>query len=228
MNNSEKEDSVSAKALHDPPTVSGPQSTTAFERWRKKAWRAAGFGLSNDEQLESMTRSCEQQKDYLMNYSPIVVFMLKHLKLSGCEVPPSNILCAPCDQTRAGGFAPDPGAVVLCSGHFFSQQHMESTIVHELIHMYDHCRFKVDWANLRHHACSEIRANSLSGDCRYTRELTRGFVRFSKQHQACVRRRAIESVVANPACPSEAAAERAVNEVWESCFNDTRPFDEIY
>jgi len=45
--------------------------------------------------------------------------------------------------------------------------------------------------------------------------------------QACVRRRAIESVKANPACPNEAAAERAVNEVWESCFNDTRPFDEV-
>ena len=71
-------------------------------------------------------------------------------------------------------------------------------------------------------------------------------MRFSKQHQvnfflknyynivlydsfikACVRRRAIESVVSNPACPNEVAAERAVNEVWESCFNDTRPFDEV-
>ena len=45
--------------------------------------------------------------------------------------------------------------------------------------------------------------------------------------KACVRRRAIDSVVANPACPNEVAAERAVNEVWESCFNDTRPFDEV-
>lgn len=32
---------------------------------------------------------------------------------------------------------------------------------------------------------------------------------------------------ANPACPDDATAERAVNEVWESCFNDTRPFDEV-
>jgi hypothetical protein len=45
--------------------------------------------------------------------------------------------------------------------------------------------------------------------------------------QACVRRRAILSVRANPMCPDEAAAERAVNEVWESCFGDTRPFDEV-
>ena len=45
--------------------------------------------------------------------------------------------------------------------------------------------------------------------------------------KACVRRRAILSVSANPNCPDEAAAERAVNEVWDSCFNDTRPFDEV-
>lgn len=35
------------------------------------------------------------------------------------------------------------------------------------------------------------------------------------------------SVAANPSCPDEATAERAVNEVFDSCFNDTRPFDEV-
>jgi hypothetical protein len=45
--------------------------------------------------------------------------------------------------------------------------------------------------------------------------------------QECVRRRAVLSVRANPACPDEATAQRAVNEVWESCFSDTRPFDEV-
>lgn len=49
----------------------------------------------------------------------------------------------------------------------------------------------------------------------------------SETFQACVRRRAVISVTANPACPDAAAAERAVNEVWDSCFNDTRPFDEV-
>ena len=46
--------------------------------------------------------------------------------------------------------------------------------------------------------------------------------------QECVRRRAVISVQANPACPSREEAEKAVNEVWESCFNDTRPFDEVW
>ena len=66
MDNSEKEGNASAL---DPPNNSGLQNVTSFERWRKKAWRAAGFGLSDDEKLESMTRSCEKQRDYLMNYS---------------------------------------------------------------------------------------------------------------------------------------------------------------
>jgi inner membrane protease ATP23 len=46
--------------------------------------------------------------------------------------------------------------------------------------------------------------------------------------QACVRRRAAEVVAGNPACPDAATAERVVNEVWDSCFNDTRPFDEVW
>jgi len=46
--------------------------------------------------------------------------------------------------------------------------------------------------------------------------------------QECVRRRATLSVAARPACKDDVQAARVVNEVWESCFNDTRPFDEIY
>ncbi|KXN84977.1 Mitochondrial inner membrane protease ATP23 [Leucoagaricus sp. SymC.cos] len=223
-------DSTTPQATSSPPSDSS-QPSSAFERWRRKLMLVTGLGVTEEERLADLrvhqTRHCERTKEYLMNYSPAVVFMLKHLKESGCEVPKSNVLCAPCDLTRAGGFTPDPGAVVLCSGHFFSESHVEHTLVHELMHMYDHCRFKVDWSNLRHHACSEIRANSLSGDCRYTRELRRGFISFSKQHQACVRRRAAMSVAANPACPDAETAEKVVNEVWDSCFNDTRPFDEV-
>jgi inner membrane protease ATP23 len=94
------------------------------------------------------------------------------------------------------------------------------------------------------HALPQIRANSLSGDCSWGREIQRGILSFSKQHQVgtrdllhhanaktisqtCVRRRAVMSVMANPNCPDKESAERAVNEVWESCFNDTRPFDEV-
>uniref|UniRef100_A0A0W0EZP0 Mitochondrial inner membrane protease ATP23 n=1 Tax=Moniliophthora roreri TaxID=221103 RepID=A0A0W0EZP0_MONRR len=222
-------------------STSQSSQSSAFERWRRQAMLVTGIGVSEEERMEALQqvhlKRCEKMKKDLMDNSPIVTFMLKHLRLSGCQVPETNIFCGTCEMTpvagggvvaHAGGFIPEPGAVKLCAGHFFNKKHMEHTMAHELVHLYDQCKFNVDWNNLRHHACSEIRANNLSGDCRYTRELRRGILSFTKQHQACVRRRAITSVTANPACPSEVVAEKVVNEVWESCFNDTRPFDEIY
>ena len=78
-----------------------------------------------------------------------------------------------------------------------------------------------------HRRREQIRAENLSGDCKFNREFTRRNWHFTKQHQACVRRRATLSVAANPNCPSREEAERVVNEVFESCWPDTRPFDEV-
>ena len=99
-----------------------------------------------------------------------------------------------------------------------------------MVHAYDHLRFRIDWnGNVRHHACSEIRASSLSGECRFLREvLGRRQWHLSQQHQECVRRRAALSISARPDVRDDAHAARIVNEVWESCFADIRPFEEIY
>ncbi|KAH8099725.1 peptidase M76 [Cristinia sonorae] len=216
-----------------------PSSSTSspddnlVEKWRRKFSNYAGLDVSSDER---QWRKCEKWKRDLTSYSPAVVFMMKHLKQSGCPLTPDHIVCAPChnntntagSHARTGASNPEDGSIVLCQGSFADKRHMEETIVHELVHIYDQCKFRVDWQNLRHHACSEIRANALSGECRYRRELDRGHFSFSKHFQACVRRRAVLSVQANPVCPDQATAERVVNEVWESCFNDTRPFDEFY
>ncbi|KFM24793.1 ADP-ribosylation factor GTPase-activating protein AGD7 [Auxenochlorella protothecoides] len=105
-------------------------------------------------------------------------------------------------------------------------QEVDNALTHELIHAYDHCRAaSLDWASLEHHACSEIRAASLSGDCNYRMEVMRGNFSLQKQHQVCVRRRAELSVGMNPHCrgPGEAAA--AVDAVFDRCFRDTAPFD---
>lgn len=49
-----------------------------------------------------------------------------------------------------------------------------------------------------------------------------------KRHQQCVRRRAVLSLVESGTCPDNNKAESVVDEVFENCFKDTRPFDEIY
>jgi inner membrane protease ATP23 len=75
----------------------------------------------------------------------------------------------------------------------------------------------------------QIRASSLSGECRWTREFfTRGNWTITQQHQNCVRMRAIKSVMSRPSCKDDVQATKVVNEVWDSCFSDTRPFEGIY
>lgn len=86
--------------------------------------------------------------------------MRKHLQLAGCPVAPAHIACRSCTSAKGaifGGFDPATGRVLLCAGRFATRRAMEDTIVHELVHAYDHCRFQVDWSDLRHHACSEVR-----------------------------------------------------------------------
>ncbi len=82
--------------------------------------------------------------------------------------------------------------------------------------------------NLRHAACSEIRASSLSGECRMSLRWNQLEGTFARGHQECVKRRAVLSLKSHPECKDESEAKRLVNEVWDSCFNDTRPFDHIY
>ncbi|KAI9208780.1 peptidase M76 [Polychytrium aggregatum] len=162
-----------------------------------------------------------------MPTGPVVRFMMDELQKSKCPFRDDLFTCMPCDATRAGGFSPEIG-VVLCQNQMQSKQHMEDTMTHELMHAYDHCTVKVNWSNPEQYACAEIRAITLSGECKFTRELRRGNFGFGKHLQTCVRRRAIYAMKQVPEFQEGTVAEDAVRYVWSSCFSDTAPFDEIY
>ena len=50
--------------------------------------------------------------------------------------------------------------VVICHNRLGSRQEIETALVHELVHAYDHCRAaNLDWNNCEHHACSEVRTD---------------------------------------------------------------------
>lgn len=163
-----------------------------------------------------------------MKYSPSVIFMLDHVNKLGGNLSTKNIKCDTCDDLKGGGFHPELG-ILLCSNWIRDKWQLEDILTHELVHAYDYLKFQVDLSNLKHHACTEIRASMLSGECRVMNEIRKtGLADFSKKFQACVKRRAVLSVSANPNCESKEMAEVAVNTVWNSCFNDTRPFERIY
>uniref|UniRef100_A0A7S0II36 Mitochondrial inner membrane protease ATP23 n=1 Tax=Calcidiscus leptoporus TaxID=127549 RepID=A0A7S0II36_9EUKA len=163
------------------------------------------------------------------------VFQLRQaLEALGADVP---IECIPCPEPGpgetavAGGYMPATGSVVLCQ-EWVAQQTSEvpNTLAHELVHAYDDARAHMDWFNLTHHACTEIRAAQLSGDCSFGRELDRSNInplRIAKAGERCVRRRAQLSVAMNPVCSSALAAEDAVKRAWNICAKDFAPFEKV-
>lgn len=115
----------------------------------------------------------------LFQNSPMIRFMTRQLKLVGCDpyhqVDPSDRTAIPrlaiqsCpDENTAGGFTPSQekgqhysnAGIVICADRILNKQHLEDTLAHEMIHWWDHCRFRVDWKDLRQIACSEVSAGS--------------------------------------------------------------------
>ncbi|KAK4448601.1 peptidase M76 family-domain-containing protein [Podospora aff. communis PSN243] len=211
--------------------LSGRLTREGIEHFREDRYRAA--------EARDCAR-CEKYRDYLFTYSPVVRFLSDKISALNGELNRDNVVCRRCPGRvaedgsvvrQAGGFSPNHG-ILLCANEIRNRGHLEDTLAHEMVHAWDHLRWKVDWAgkkDLRHAACTEIRASMLSGECRWTREaLTRKNLTLTEQFQECVRRRAVQSVMARPTCKDDVHAVRIVNEVWDSCFSDKRPFDEVY
>jgi len=112
--------------------------------------------------------------------------------------------------------------IYICEQYMENELHTHKTLAHELIHAIDACRTNMDpLHNCLHMACTEIRAENLSGECSFFKELPR-MERYAGHGQQCVRRRAILSVRANPKCT--ARAEDYVDAAMKRCFEDTYPF----
>lgn len=223
-------------------TLSPPEKLTGFEWWRRSAQYATKLGLSDTEAKqyeydyrfrnpEEKCKTCNENLAWMLTYSPSVTFMLENINKfakDGQGLSKENIICDMCTDTKGGGFHPQSG-VLLCANWITSKWQLEDVLTHELVHVYDYLRFNLKFEDLRHHACTEIRASMLSGECRIFQEIKKtGLGNFGKKFQGCVRRRAAISVAANPNCKSPEEAEKVVDLVWNSCFNDTRPFERVY
>ncbi|BFZ54844.1 Mitochondrial inner membrane protease atp23 [Savitreella phatthalungensis] len=219
--------------------LDGYNKLSSFEQWLTSMSCIVGtarqdqklqcIAAHHDKYRQPMIERCAKNRDFLFESSPVVRFMLDELEKLGCVTGKEQVECAPCFGYK-GGFAPLTG-IRLCSNQVTKTSEAEKTLVHELIHAFDQCRFKVDWANPRHHACAEVRAANLSGECGWWREYKggqTGITGIARHHQECVRRRATAALVANPAVHSKEEAEFYVSAVFDACFRDTRPFERIY
>lgn len=236
-------DSITSPHASPAERASPPQPDRSLYTWRNFFNIMTGLASPADRKAYFLTRDtlneardcarCEEDKRWLFKHSPVVRFLQHHISLLGpadgsASIHEGNVHCRRCTTHQSGAFDSDYG-ILICANELRNRKHLEDTLAHEMVHAYDHLRFRLDPYDLRHAACMEIRASTLSGECRWAREFfTRRQWGLTQQLQECVRRRATLSVAARPGCKDDVQAARVVLQVWDGCFRDTRPFDEIY
>ena len=101
---------------------------------------------------------------------------------------------------------------------------VHGVLTHEMIHMFDYCVNKLDFRNLEHLACTEIRAANLT-HCSFASAMFHGnasLVNIRQQHETCVKHTAVYSVLAVRDTTMEEAVD-IVNKVFPKCYKDLEP-----
>ncbi|KAG9490247.1 hypothetical protein GDO78_005897 [Eleutherodactylus coqui] len=150
--------------------------------------------------LYGLKTRCNARVKIALETSPHVRLLLDAMSRAGCTAyRDRHFACEECAGEAGGGFDTATSQIVMCQNKINDQKIMNQMLTHELIHAYDHCRAQVDFlGNIQHLACTET----------------------------CVRDRAVRSIMASSKSSQE-TAEKAVDEVFDSCFNDREPFDRI-
>nr|CAG4651294.1 EOG090X0CKN [Simocephalus serrulatus]SVE94477.1 EOG090X0CKN [Simocephalus serrulatus] len=190
---------------------------------KTKWWQLAMFGGG---QTNIERTNCERNVYNCFQNSPLVKLMYSALKASGCEIDlRRHIACEVCDVKVSGGYDPRLNQIVVCQNMARSTGMVQGILVHEMIHMFDACRHELDFKNVHHLACTEIRAANLT-HCSFMSAMAQGdasFFRIKQQHPECVKTKAMASVLAVRPDLSKEEARAAVDKVFTKCYNDLEP-----
>jgi mitochondrial inner membrane protease ATP23 len=186
-----------------------------------------------DDEKDADHKKCMDRLHLAVTTNKRVQNLLDAIEHLGCKIPDDFLGCKKCGvKNISGGFIVAQAnqdastyqpKIAVCEDNPMEKETFQNTIVHELVHAYDQCRAKFDWTNCLHHACTEIRASSLSGECSLLLETFRGKNAFTAgQQQDCVKRRAEKSVSMNPKCKE--IAKEAIEAAFVQCYNDRAPW----
>lgn len=169
--------------------------------------------------------NCEQNVYKCVKNSPLIKLMMGALKSSGCEIDiRRHISCEVCDVSVSGGYDPILNQVVVCQNIAKSEGMVQGVMAHEFIHMFDYCRNDLDFKNIDHLACTEIRAANLT-HCSFLSSVSQGdssFFNIKGTHQNCVKSKALASVLAVRKVTPEQAIE-SIERVFPKCYKDLEP-----
>ncbi|CAG9329760.1 unnamed protein product [Blepharisma stoltei] len=147
-------------------------------------------------------------------------------KSMNINLPRDLIACKICEEPMTGHYFEKEKKIIICANNVVNQE-FDSTLGHEMVHLFDDARAEVDFHNPEHVACSEIRATNLSGECSnkgFLKHVRKGTV--TKKYTQCVKDRATKSLMDNPhfKLKNMMEAEEIVGGVWDVCFYDYEPF----
>lgn len=129
---------------------------------------------------------CEKNVLTCTKESPMVKLMMGALKSSGCPLDlRRHISCEVCDITVSGGYDPELNQIVVCQNMARDKGMVQGVLTHEMIHMFDYCNNNLDFKNIDHLACTEIRAANLT-HCSFMSACTQGdasLFKIQKAHQ---------------------------------------------
>lgn len=102
---------------------------------------------------------------------------------------------------------------------------ISGVLTHELVHLFDYCTNNLDFKNVEHLACTEIRAANLA-HCSFLgayAQTDADFFNIKKRHQDCVKSKALYSVLAVRKNISKSEAIAVIEKVFPKCYSDLEP-----
>jgi hypothetical protein len=110
---------------------------------------------------------CEKYVIKSIESNPLIKTLVQALADHNCPIDLSrHFSCEYCDNAMPTGmFDPATNQIVVCQNQI---SYFDSCIITGLVQAFDYCRNKVDVHNLRHFACSQIRALNFT-DCSLTK-----------------------------------------------------------
>lgn len=100
----------------------------------------------------SETVACEQNIASALKSSPVIRLMLTAMDRAGCSVIPNrHFTCEACfgGGNVLGAYDRVQNQIVICSNRCTDRSQVQRILFHELIHMYDFCSAKVDFADAK-------------------------------------------------------------------------------
>lgn len=120
----------------------------------------------------------ENKYNHQINLKNVLLFRFSEIDIH------RHIACEICHTSVNGGFDSDYNQIVICQNNTNAQT-VASILTHEMIHMYDYCRNHLDFKNIDHLACTEIRAANLA-HCTFVEAVMNGetsVLNVNKGHQ---------------------------------------------